>query len=198
MIGWTASQEWRLNISKQSCIRTTRTSTCNSVLIVVCCTNCPSNHLDLFTCPLGSLRHQFDASRVSFKWLDGLQLPKYVVFIYLDLFSLGNDMYIDWTPSPSEATPVKLVVMDGVVMGPTHCAYSDCTYDLAQLKGGVLCVHHELLYGNLCHLCDCNNLKVAPTQMHAQHQNRWLKHVVQYIHQITTWNLPDGETFRGR
>jgi len=150
-------------ISKQSCIRTTRTSTCNSVLIVACCTNCPSNHLDLFACPLGSLRHQFDASRVSFKQLGGLQLPKYVIFIYLDLFSLQNAMGIDWTPSPSEATPVKLVVMDGIVMGPTHCAYSDCTQDLAKLKRGVLCVHHELLYGNLCCICDCDNLKVAPT-----------------------------------
>ena len=75
-------------ISKQSCTRTTRTSTCNSVLIVACCTNCPSNHLDLFACSLGSLRHQFDVSRVSFKRLDGLQLPKYVIFIWFDLFSL--------------------------------------------------------------------------------------------------------------
>src|ERR1700689_1990633 len=77
-------------ISKQSCTRTTRTSTCNSVLIVACCINCPSNHLDLFACSLGSLRHQFDASMVSFKRLDGLQLPKYVIFIYLDLFSFTN------------------------------------------------------------------------------------------------------------
>jgi hypothetical protein len=82
-----------------------------------------------------------------------------------------NAMDIDQTPSPYEATPVKLVVMDGVVMGPTHCAYSDCTQDLAKLKGGVLCVHHELLYGNLCCIHDCNNLKVALTQTCAQHQN---------------------------
>jgi hypothetical protein len=74
-------------------------------------------------------------------------------------------MNIDQTPSPSETTPVKLVVMDGIVMGPTHCAYSDCTQDLTKLKGSVLCVHHELLYGNLCCIHDCNNLKVAPTQM---------------------------------
>ena len=136
-----------------------------------------TNHLDLFACPLCSLRHQFDASKVSFKWLDDLELLKYVIFIYLDLFSLGNIMDIDQTPSPSEATPVKLVVMDGIVMGPTYCAYSDCTQDLAKLKG-VLCVHHELLYGNLCHICDCNNLKVAPTQTCAQHQNCWHKHIV--------------------
>ena len=82
-----------------------------------------------------------------------------------------NAMDIDQTPSPSEATPVKLVVMNGVVMCPTHCAYSDCTQDLAKLKGGVLCVHHELLYGNLRRIHDCNNLKVALTQTCAQHQN---------------------------
>ena len=88
--------------------------------------------------------------------------------------------------------------MDGVVMGPTHCAYSDCTQDLAQLKGGVLCVDCELLNGNLCCIHDCSNLKVAPTQMCAQHQNHWHKHIVRYGYQITTWNSPDGETFRGR
>ena len=63
-------------------------------------------------------------------------------------------------------------------MGPTHCAYSDCTQDLAKLKGGVLCVHHEPLYGNLCRIHDWNNLKVAPTHTCAQHQNRWHKHIV--------------------
>jgi hypothetical protein len=91
-----------------------------------------------------------------------------------------NAMDIDQTPSPSEATPVKLVVMDGVVMGPTHCAFDDCTQDLAKMKGGVLCIHHELLYGNLCRMRDCNNPKVALTQTCAQHQHRWYKHVVRY------------------
>jgi len=91
-------------IPKQSCTRTTRTSTCNSVLIVACCTNCPSNHLDLFACSLGSLRHQFDTSRVSFKRLDGLQLPKYVIFIYLDLVLflhqyLGHSFVFRWHKS---------------------------------------------------------------------------------------------------
>ena len=82
-----------------------------------------------------------------------------------------NAIDIDQTPSPSEATSVELVVMDGVVMGSTHCAYSDCTQDLAKLKGGVLCVHHKLLYGNLCCIHNCNNLKVAFTQTCVQHQN---------------------------
>jgi hypothetical protein len=41
-------------------------------------------------------------------------------------------MDIDSSPSPDEETPVKLVVLDGVVMGPTHCAYENCSQDLAQ------------------------------------------------------------------
>ena len=53
-----------------------------------------------------------------------------------------NAIDIDQTPSPSEATSVELVVMDGVVMGPTHCAFDNCIQDLVKLKGGVLCVHH--------------------------------------------------------
>ena len=57
--------------------------------------------------------------------------------------------------SVAKATPVKLVVMDGVVIGATHCAYDDCTQDLARLRGGVFCMYHELLCDNLCHMCDC-------------------------------------------
>jgi hypothetical protein len=70
--------------------------------------------------------------------------------------------------------------MDGVVMGPTHCAYDDCTQDLAKLQRGVFCVHHELLYGNLCRMRDCNNPKVPSTHTCVQHQNRWYKHAVRY------------------
>src|ERR1700732_3158822 len=59
-----------------------------SCTFLACCTNCPPNHLDLFACSLGSLRHQFDASRMSFEWLNSLQLSQYVIFIWFDLFSL--------------------------------------------------------------------------------------------------------------
>src|SRR3984957_10894192 len=36
-----------------------------------------------------------------------------------------NAMDIDQSPSPFEESPVKLVVLDGVVMGPAHCAYDN-------------------------------------------------------------------------
>jgi len=32
--------------------------------------------------------------------------------------------------SSEEASPVTLVVMDGVVMGPTHCAFDNCIEEL--------------------------------------------------------------------
>jgi hypothetical protein len=48
-----------------------------------------------------------------------------------------NAMDIDQIPSPSEETPVKMIVIDGTVMGPTHCAFDDCTQDLAKLRGDV-------------------------------------------------------------
>src|ERR1700733_6524754 len=35
--------------------------------LLTCCTYCPPNHLDLFACSLSTLRHQFDASRISFE-----------------------------------------------------------------------------------------------------------------------------------
>jgi hypothetical protein len=89
-------------------------------------------------------------------------------------------MDIDRSPSPSEGTPVKLVVLDGVVMGPIHCAYDNCTQDLAKAQKGVFCVHHEILRGNLCRMRDCNNQKVAPSQTCPQHQNRWYQHAVRY------------------
>jgi len=89
-------------------------------------------------------------------------------------------MDVDESPSPVEESPVKLVVMDGVVMGPTHCAYNDCTESLKNARGGVFCEQHETLRGNLCRLRDCNNPKAPPSQTCTQHQNRWYQHAIRY------------------
>ena len=77
-------------------------------------------------------------------------------------------------------SPVKMVVMDGVVMGPTHCAYDYCTQDLQNARGGVFCGFHEILHVNRCHMQDCNNPKVPPSQTCALHHERWYSHVTQY------------------
>jgi hypothetical protein len=65
-------------------------------------------------------------------------------------------------------------------MGPNHCAFDDCTESLHNARGGVFCLQHEILCGNLCHMCNCNNPKVPPSQTCAQHQNRWYQHAVRY------------------
>ena len=52
----------------------------------------------------------------------------------------------DQNPSPDkEASPVKMIVIDGVVIGPTHCAYDDCTGDLQNACGEVFCGFHEII-----------------------------------------------------
>jgi len=73
----TTSTKWQAEVF----VCCASTSTCHLVPVVIFWTNCPPNHPDLFTYSFSTLRHQFDASRMSFKWLDGLQLAEYVIFI---------------------------------------------------------------------------------------------------------------------
>ena len=88
-------------------------------------------------------------------------------------------MDVERSSSPDEeASPVKMVVMDGVVMGPTHCAYDDCTQHLQNACGGVFCGSHELVHGNMCHMQNCNNPKGSQTC--AIHYHCWYSHVLQY------------------
>jgi len=91
-----------------------------------------------------------------------------------------NAMNIDEIPSPIEESPVKLVVLDGVVMGPKHCAYEDCTEGLKNTQRGVFCERHEILRGHLCRMHDCNNPKNLPSQTCVQHQNRWYQYAIRY------------------
>ena len=70
--------------------------------------------------------------------------------------------------------------MDDVVMGPTYCAYDNCTDSLKNARGGVFCRQHGRLCGNLCHMHDCNNPKAPPSHTCTQHQDHWYQHVIQY------------------
>ena len=49
-----------------------------------------------------------------------------------------------------EYSPVKMVIMDGIVMGHHHCAFEDCTSELANARGGVFCREHDALFGYQC------------------------------------------------
>lgn len=78
--------------------------------------------------------------------------------------------------SQSDA-PVKMIIIDGIVMGPTHCAADDCSMDLLNNRGGVFCRYHELEYGAKCRMRDCTNMKVNPTQACEDHQPEWKAHI---------------------
>ena len=45
---------------------------------------------------------------------------------------------------------VKMAVVDGIVFGPQHCAYENCTSDLANYHGGSFCALHENQWGTRC------------------------------------------------
>ena len=76
----------------------------------------------------------------------------------------------------NESAVVKLVVMDGIVMGPQHCAFGNCTAELANTRGGVFCSIHEIQYGAKCRVIGCLSSKVNGTQACHQHKAEWSKY----------------------
>jgi hypothetical protein len=80
--------------------------------------------------------------------------------------------------SSVEKAPVKLVVLDGIVMGPPHCAWDNCTQDLANSRRGVFCVEHDIIQNGLCRICDCGNPKGAHGQTCDEHQDRWNSYIL--------------------
>ena len=76
----------------------------------------------------------------------------------------------------SEA-PVQMVVVDGIVMGHTICAYPECTSDLVNARGGVYCALHEDMYGAICHVANCTNIKVQGTLACQLHQGKWNRYM---------------------
>ena len=70
--------------------------------------------------------------------------------------------------------------MDGVVMGPTHCAFDNCVEELKNAQGGVFCAWHEITHANLCCMHDCDRPKVAPPHTCAIHQNHGHQHAIRY------------------
>ena len=75
---------------------------------------------------------------------------------------------------------VNMVVIDGIVMGPKHCAYPNCTEDLANYRNGVFCMHHEDIHGKLCRVQGCHNSKANDIQTCYQHRNLWNSHVTRF------------------
>ncbi|KAF8869578.1 hypothetical protein BD779DRAFT_1614391 [Infundibulicybe gibba] len=76
-----------------------------------------------------------------------------------------------------------MVVLDGIVMGPTHCAYDNCTLDLTNACGGSFCAYHENLYGAQCHVWGCRKQSVDKTKACDKHQKEWFKYTQQHSRQ---------------
>ena len=76
-----------------------------------------------------------------------------------------------------DVAPVKMVVLDGIVMGPTHCAFPGCISDLQNTCGDAFCTHHEFEFGSKCCVIDCPNNKIEPTEACQAHASEWRKNV---------------------
>ncbi|KAF8966836.1 hypothetical protein BDZ97DRAFT_1639961, partial [Flammula alnicola] len=91
-----------------------------------------------------------------------------------------NVAHADPNAMDVDYAPVKMVVLDGIVMGPVHCAYEKCTADLKNARGGAFCNEHEILFGNNCRVGTCQNTKVDGTQACRQHQSQWRKYKLEH------------------
>ncbi|KAF9002696.1 hypothetical protein BDQ17DRAFT_1243042, partial [Cyathus striatus] len=80
--------------------------------------------------------------------------------------STTNDMDID-----NEKPIVNMVVMDGIIMGPRHCAYQDCDGNLENERTGVFCIIHQAMHGHLCHIKLCNNPRENNSKTCVNHQS---------------------------
>ena len=61
-----------------------------------------------------------------------------------------------------------------------HCAFEDCTQDLANSRQGVFCIQHEYIRQGLCRIKDCNNSKAENSQTCQLHQGRWHSHITRF------------------
>ncbi|KIM36123.1 hypothetical protein M413DRAFT_78620, partial [Hebeloma cylindrosporum] len=77
--------------------------------------------------------------------------------------NMKNQMDVD-------AADVKMIVLDGVVIAPTHCAFEKCTTDLKNARGGAFCREHEIAYKNKCRMRECPQNRIPNSLACQQHQ----------------------------
>jgi hypothetical protein len=84
-------------------------------------------------------------------------------------------MYVD---VEGEKKVVKMVVMDGIVMGPTCCVFDGCEGALvnARAQGDSFCIVHKTEFQDRCHVRDCQNTRDGDTQACHQHHNDWYRY----------------------
>ncbi|KAF8989651.1 hypothetical protein BDQ17DRAFT_1256666, partial [Cyathus striatus] len=71
----------------------------------------------------------------------------------------------------TEKPIVNMVVMDGIIMGPRHCAYENCDNSLENERTGVFCMYHQAMHGHICHIKSCNNPKEKNSKTCISHQS---------------------------
>ncbi|KAF8808343.1 hypothetical protein BYT27DRAFT_7222938 [Phlegmacium glaucopus] len=90
-----------------------------------------------------------------------------------------SDWVADFLPVANDPAAVlamvKMIIMDVIVMGPTHCAFDNCTRALLNACGqGESFFHvHTTEFQNHCHVCDYENNRVDGTQACQEHCNDW-------------------------
>ena len=77
----------------------------------------------------------------------------------------------------TNSADVRMHVVDGIVMGPTYCAYINCEAELLNACGGAFCIVHKQEYGSKCYIVGCQYNKVLPTQACYQHKREREKHI---------------------
>ncbi|TFK16793.1 hypothetical protein FA15DRAFT_661909 [Coprinopsis marcescibilis] len=82
------------------------------------------------------------------------------------------------------APTVNMVVVDGVVFGPTHCAFDECSEALANYRGASFCTPHKEQWGSQCHVIECGRAVVDGTKACVEHQVLWRKWQKEHSH---TW-----------
>ncbi|KDQ32163.1 hypothetical protein PLEOSDRAFT_1074495 [Pleurotus ostreatus PC15] len=73
-----------------------------------------------------------------------------------------------------------MIVIDGIVMGPRHCAMPGCEVGLLNAQTGVFCKAHQDEMGVHCRMKDCVRVKVAGTQACVNHQEQWRVYRARY------------------
>ena len=75
-----------------------------------------------------------------------------------------------------DSSTVTMIVIDGVCIGPKHCAYEGCQAALLNSRGGAFCEFHEHLFGNRCRVVGCQNSCELNTHACIIHQSLWKKY----------------------
>ncbi|KAF9489497.1 hypothetical protein BDN71DRAFT_1351812, partial [Pleurotus eryngii] len=117
-------------------------------------------------------------------FMDNLKISELVTAAYLDLGDGGiicsavghscdecchafkdvADVIPNQDDDPAALADVCMIVIDGIVMGPRHCAIAGCEAGLLNAQTGVFCQEHEEEMEDCCHMKGCNKNKVGCTQ----------------------------------